>query len=168
MKQILEAYGKFLLDGVTVTLLFLLVFLKITGTNGNRGVLKMVGASLQAESEKEESLGQRYSDFMVYQAEGKKAKPVITFKGDGALTAGSHDVSDFIKAVDDAGIELPVKIIEIIGPAGKELNREEILDQQEIRFPEPGIYTMRVTAVDAANRKTISEIRLPVNRGGEP
>lgn len=168
MKQILEAYGEFLLDGVTVTLLFLLVFLKMTDTNGNQGILKMVGATLQTESEKEESLGQRYSDFRVYQTEGKKAKPVITFKGEGALTAGSHDVSDFIKAVDDAGHELPVKIIEIIGPAGTDLDKEELLEQKKIRFPGPGTYTMRVTAVDAANRKTISEIRLPVNRGGEP
>lgn len=69
MKQVIETYGRFVLEAVVVSFLFILLFTQITDKDGNKGVLKIIGAGLETGGVDYGS----YTDFDVYQAENAKS-----------------------------------------------------------------------------------------------
>ena len=50
MKQVIEIYGKFLLEAVSVAALVLFLLTGIHDSEGNRGIFQMIGAKLPTGS----------------------------------------------------------------------------------------------------------------------
>ena len=119
----------------------------ITDDAWNRGALAIIGAKLEIENTNHKA----YTDFRgTYQSESNKTAPVIAFIGTH-LQSGICVVPDFVRAVDYAGNELPIKIISIIDESGAELISNYSQDTGKISFA-PGIYTLSVSAEDGNNR----------------
>lgn len=157
MEQIIKNYGRFVLDAVVVALLMVLLFSQITDAEGNRGILNMIGAGIDTGSINYAD----YTDFNTYVAESSKPAPVITYNGSNSIHAGVARLSDYIKAADRTGAEIAVRVVTLTDQAGTELPCDA---DTEANFPEAGIYTVRVTAVDDINKRTTSDIRIPVNK----
>lgn len=161
MKQVLEIYGKFLLDAVVVILLLILLLFQITDADGNKGVFELIGNYLQSDVQE----GVKYADFDVYKTECDRAKPVISYIGTEHTDTGVHVLTEYISAVDSEGNQIPFQVVNVIGPDGTELTEYVKEDYQEVSFITPGIYTVSVSARDIWNKKTVCTIRIPVNRG---
>lgn len=160
MKQIMTMYGKFLLEGTVLVLLMTMIFISIEDEEGNKGVFEIVGAKLEIES----ASHSRYSDFSgTYQAESRKATPKIAYIG-GYLQTGICSLSDYIKATDYAGRELPVKITSIRSPQGTEVLDTYDPDTAEINLEQSGIYIVTISVFDDGNRVSNGKVRIPVNK----
>lgn len=159
MKQILESYGLFLLDAVFLVLLLALLTGGIRDAEGNRGIFAMIGAKLAAaETENEE-----YREFDVYQNEAARAAPVIVYQNTGTVYTGTFRVSDPIKALGADGEELSVCLLSVCAPGAGEVFTPVPWGTEEVTFHSPGIYRLKVTAVDARRKRTTSVIAIPVN-----
>lgn len=156
MKQIIDIYGRFLLDVAIVVLLVVLLFSQVQDENGNQGVIQIIGARIDTTDI--DYAG--YTDFDTYVLDSVKEAPVITYTGSNAIRVGTRRLSDYIKAADYAGSELLIHIISVTSSAGVELACSVDTD---VEFAQAGIYTVRVKAVDGINKKTVSEIQIPVN-----
>lgn len=159
MKQVLEVYGRFLVDAVVLVILLLLLFLGIKDADGNQGVFHIVGAKLNT-MEKEDST---FFDFLAYQEQSSYTAPVITYKGEAAMETGSYQIGDCVQAFDAQGDELSVKLLGIFLP-GEEEMRPVFSQTETLLFEEPGIYTLKVQAIDSRRKKTVDLISIPVNR----
>lgn len=159
MELIIKTYGKFLLEGIAVILVFGLLFVQVEDADGNRGILHIIGAHLQMEQ-----TGAEYTDFITYQSEGKKNAPVISFTASNVLYTGTYSVTDCITAVGDNGVSLPVTLLGVWDPFGVEQDAAAWAERGQLVFEDSGIYTVKVAAVDTANRKTVCLIPIPVNR----
>lgn len=159
MKLVIDTYGEFFWDGMVLVLLFILLWYGVTDDDGNHGIFAMAGEMLTSESRDY----REYCDFSEgYLVESKKPAPQITYSG-MALQTGLNRLSDCIKAYDDAGNELTVKIMSIIDMNGTDWIAFYSEDTTEIRFDSQGIYMVKVAAVSANKKRTICTIRIPVN-----
>ena len=154
MKQVIEVYGKFLLEAVGVAALALLLLVGIRDTEGNRGIFQMVGAKLPVES---------YFDAEIYKSESEKQPPTIRLQLETMIKTGTQKISDYLIAEDYDANLLPIKILCVINPEGTDITGDCNSDTTEILFPEPGIYTVTLAAKDDGNRKTIKVVKIPVN-----
>lgn len=155
MKQIIKNYGGFLLDVTVLALLITLLFSQITDAKGNRGILNMIGAGIKTEG----ADYAEYTDMDTYVTESSKTAPVISFD-DSIIKVGNIDLTNHIKAADHTGAELQIKVLAVTNRNGTELS----FNDASVNFPVAGIYEVKVTAVDAWNRRTTSRIRLAVNK----
>ncbi len=161
MKQIAEIYGKFLLDAVLAVSLLLFVFCGMTDTEGNKGIFAIIGAHLDVTGT-EDTVS---NEFAVFQEEAKRKPPVILYVDSGMIYTGRHIFSDFIRAEDNEGRELSVRLLGVWKPQEE---FEAVLPAVgEVEFSSPGIYRLKVTAKDDRNRRTISVIQIPVNQRRE-
>lgn len=157
MEQVIRAYGKFILDGTVVVLLMVLVMTQIRDDAGHKGVFEMIGSYLENEIESD----REYTDFSVYAGECKKKFPEMCYFPEVVLHTGQHQISQLIRAVDYTGRELPVRLISVRIPDGKEI---ELAGQERVEFQEPGIYEIKASSMEAWNRRTECVFRIPVNR----
>lgn len=159
MKIITEQYGKMLLDLLVVASLMLLLFSQVTDDKGNRGIFQIMGAQLPAETEQDFS-----HEFDVYAKESQKPAPVIAASYGGTLVVGEYPLEELVSAVDWEGTALEVQLMSVSFAAGSGEAVEHECNTKSMLFEEAGIYTLRVMAVDAGMRRTVSLIRVPVNR----
>ena len=160
MQLVIKAYGKFFLEGLAVILLVGYLFGQIEDSDGNKGILHIVGANL----EKERDNTTKYEDFVVFQAEGKKGVPIISYVASDVLYTGTYPLSECITAVDDANTALPVHLLGAWDPYGVEIDVTEQAARGELMFEYAGVYTVKVAAADAGNRRSVCLIRIPVNK----
>lgn len=159
MKQIIDIYGRFLLAGAVLVLLAGLLLVGITDENGNKGMLRIAGARIAAKQTDEKE----YIDFKEgYQNESKRAAPIILYEG-RHLKTGWNRLSDSIKAYDDAGRELKIRVTSIIDMSGTEWIEQYLADTSEFYFETQGIYTIGVSAIAENRKETVCRIRIPVN-----
>lgn len=156
MEQVIKQYGKVLLEGMVLVILLMLWFVGIRDDAGNQGVLHVVGARLPTGGINYES----YSDFDVCHTESGKQKPMIGYVG-GNLTVGVIKLSDYIHATDYAGSDLQIKIMEIRSPDGSDIIGA-MADTTEITLDVPGIYTVKLRAIDDGGRKTVCAVEIVV------
>ena len=157
MERVIQAYGKFLLEAVTVVFLWVLLFTKVTDDQGNRGVFHIIGSCLEQEEP-----GTDRTDFESFQSESQKSKPVMTYLNTGILHVGSYELNGLIKAEDYAGEELVLKVKSICDPSGEEQIAEYPDDISKLYLSDCGIYTLTVAATDSWNRTSICRFRIPV------
>lgn len=163
MKQILEEYGTFLLEGMVLVSILGLLFGRITDEAGNKGMYAMIGAKIKTQ---DFAYG-GYTDFKeTVSKECKKTAPKIHYYG-GSLQTGIVRLSEVIYATDYAGRNLQIKIKEIHTPLGESGMETFLPDTMELVMEEPGIYTVCVLAKDDGNRTSECIIRIPVNKNGE-
>ena len=159
MKQVIEIYGKFLLEVVSMAALVLLLLTGISDSEGNRGLFQMVGAKLPVGSFADEN----YPDLKIYEQESSKQQPTVYFRSATMIKKGKRKLSDYIIAEDYAANQLPIRILCVKNPEETEITGECDNDTTEILFAESGIYTVTVAAKDDGNRKTIKVVKIPVN-----
>ena len=159
MKQVIEIYGKFLLEAVSVAALVLFLLTGIHDSEGNRGIFQMIGAELPVGSFADEN----YIDSEIYGQESRKKMPVIRFETEDIIKKGKQKLSDYIIAEDYAANRLAIRILCIKDPEQMDITGDYKGDTTEILFPEAGIYTVTVEAKDDANRKSVNVIKIPVN-----
>lgn len=160
MQEIIKVYGKFLISAIVVVLLLAILFGTITDENGNRGIFKIVGAHLDTGAQEKWN----YREFENLQAENLKPAPEISFNGSREITVGSILLTNYLTAADCEGNFLPVKIIEVRNPLGEDITGNYQSDSEDLLLPVEGIYTIKVSAVDACNKKTVVQIKIPVNK----
>lgn len=159
MKLVIEHYGRFILDGIVVVAVMMIVFLWLTDSEGNKGIFAVTGAQINIDATDYTA----YTDFKgVYKTESEKKHPRISFTG-GRITIGTHTLSNYIKAVDDAGQNLAIKVSSILAPDGTEVVGTYNQNTTEITFSQSGIYTLTVSVLDEGNRMTKTNIKIPVN-----
>lgn len=160
MKLILEQYGKFIMTGVVVVALLSILFFGVTDGNGHRGFLQIFGAQM-------DTAGTDYSAYQDYgqlKTESLKTKPEITAATDTNVFAGTeYGIGDLIKAADDNGTDLSVTVDSITDANGNDVTSIYNSTTEKVTFPEQGIYTFEVRAVDGGNRGTKSTVKIPVN-----
>ena len=162
MREVIEHYGKFILNGMIVLALMTLMFVDLIDSEGNRGIYAITGAQIDIENVNYHT----YTDFNgTYKIESEKTAPRISFES-GRLVVGMHTLSNYIKAVDDAGNNLAIKVISIKAP-----NKTEIIGTYnhattEIHMFQPGVYTITLEALDDSNKSTKAAIQVPINREG--
>lgn len=160
MQEIIKVYGKFLISAIVVVLLMAILFGTITDENGNRGVFKIVGAHLDTGAQGKWN----YKEFETLQAENLKSAPEIIFDGSSGFAVGSISLTSYLTAVDCDGNFLPVKVMEVQNPLGEDITGNYQSDSGTLLLPEEGIYTIKVSTIDACNRKTVVQIQIPVNK----
>lgn len=160
MEQIFKVYGQFFLEAVVVVLLAQLIFTELSDGTGEQGIFNIVAARAHMEDIQYET----YTDLQVYRKEAVKTAPEIIGTITRELRVGTNRISDFVKATDYAGRELPVKVMSIINPAGDEILSRYQADSMEILLDVPGMYTLLVATVDDGNRVSTANIRIPVNK----
>lgn len=159
MKQIFDVYGRFLLEAAVVVTLIVLLFAGISDENGNRGVLRMIGAKLPVNSVDYNG----YADYNVYEAESTKDAPVIRLQLGTMIKKGNCKLSDCIVAEDYAANTLPITIISVKAPDDTDVTGDCNLDTTDIVFHNAGVYTVTVSAKDDVNHKRVKVIKIPVN-----
>ena len=160
MKQVITAYGHFLLEGIVLVLVLVLVFCGIRDEEGNVGVFNMTGARLSVEH----TDYQTFTDFRgTYVSEAAKTEPEISYTV-GNLSSGMICLLDCIKAVDYAGSDLPFWVDSIKAPDGRELADSYNPDTKEIYMGQAGIYEVTLSVCDSGNRTVDGVIYIPVNQ----
>lgn len=160
MELVIKTYGKFLAEGIVVILLLGLLFWQLEDGNGNRGILQIMGAHFETE----QTGAVEYVDFQSYRSEGKRSAPVISYNASNVLYTGSYSIAEYITALDDAGAALTVRLLGMWDPFGVEVDVTEQNGNGEMVFEYSGIYTIKVVAADAGNKRTECLIQIPVNR----
>lgn len=157
MEQIIRIYGKSLLEMLALVLLVIILFSGITDESGNQGIMHIIGAWYEPEVSVERN------DFEIYQREAQKEAPSIFYSRKDTLSIGKHYLSDCIVAKDMAGNNLQLQVLELGSEQG-ECTAWYEEGTEEIVFTEAGIYSVKVSAVDNGNRRSICQIKLPVSR----
>lgn len=160
MEQVLKEYGKLLLEMLAMGLLVTLLFSTVRDDAGNQGIFEIIGANLQTGDRDYDG----YADFDRYIEESKKEAPVIVYDDAVTMTVGVNKITDYIRAFDSAGKELQVKVCSIKNPYDVDLIDTYDPDTAEIELPQPGIYIMELSVVDGVNKKSVRQIRIPVNQ----
>lgn len=160
MELVIKNYGKALLELLAVGLLAVFLFSTVTDDAGRRGIWNIIGAGLETGQTDYST----YRDFTVYMEESAKVAPEFLYDASVTMKTGKHAVTDYIKAVDYAGSEIPVKLLGIQNPDGIEIAGAYNPDNAEIEFTQTGIYVIELSAADDRNKKTVCRIRVPVNR----
>lgn len=156
MEQIIRQYGRFLLEAAVFAVLMWLLFAGITDEEGNRGILRILGAEVEIEEEIPERV-----DVSCYEQECEVSAPVISYTAEGILYTGEYQVAEILSAVDSTGNPLTVRVKSVSHPRGGV--QTYTADVESIVFQERGIYTLCAMAVDASNRKAVCEFTIPVN-----
>ena len=160
MKQVITAYGHFLLEGIVLVLLLVLLFCGIRDEEGNVGVFNMTGARLSIEH----TDYQGFIDFRgAYVSEASKSEPEFFYDA-GNLSAGIICLADCIKAVDYAGNELSFWVDSVKAPDGREIADSYNADTKEIYLGQAGIYEVALSVCDSGNRVVNGVIFIPVNQ----
>jgi len=160
MKQVITAYGYFLLEGIVLVLLLVLLFCGIRDGEGNVGVFNMTGARISIEH----TDYQGFTDFRgTYVSEASKSEPEI-FYDVGNLSAGTIRLADCMKAVDYAGNELSFWVDSVKAPDGREIADSYNADTKEIYLGQAGIYEVALSVCDSGNRVVNGVIFIPVNQ----
>lgn len=159
MEQIIQTYGKVFLSAVSVTLLAVLLLTTISDEAGNRGIFRILGGYLESEMK----VSEKPEEFQTMEIENQKSAPEISIIQSGTFSVGTIKCTEFLKAADYQGKELPVKLLKLENPAGEEMEGQSQWENGRMEVREPGIYTLTVQAMDEDNRKTVSVIRIPVN-----
>lgn len=157
MKEIIEQYGKMLIESLILGMLLLLIFAGVEDEDGNKGVLQIIGAGIHEVPNDYTS----YTDFDTYEADSYKSAPEIEYSG-GNFLIGELNLCDYITATGYAGNEVPIKIISVVDRTGREL---PVIDEQRVYFNTAGVYVVTIKAVDNTKKETISTIKIPVNEG---
>ncbi len=156
MQEIIRNYGHFMLEATVVILLFLFLLVNVTDEQGNRGVFEIAGARIETDTPDYTS----YRDFSSYETESGRKGPEISYHGGNGLRVGTVKISDYVKASDEAGAEVPIQVIRVTDREGKLIPVQE---DTSVQLVKAGIYTVQVSAVDGYNKKTESRILIPVN-----
>ena len=160
MKQVITAYGHFLLEGIVLVLVLVLLFCGIRDEEGNVGVFYMAGARLSIE----QTDYQGFTDFRgTYRSEAAKSKPQISYVA-GNLSSGTVCLTDCIRVLDYAGNELSFWVDSVKTPDGREIADSYDPVTNEIYLGQPGIYKMTVSVCDSGNRTADGVIYIPVNQ----
>ncbi len=157
MKEIIEQYGKMLIESLILGMLLLLIFAGVEDEDGNKGVLQIIGAGIHEETNDYTS----YTDFDTYETDSYKRAPEIEYSG-GNFSIGEWNLCDYITATGYAGNEVPIKIISVVDRTGREL---PVIDEQRVYFNTAGVYVVTIKAVDNTKKETIDTIKIPVNEG---
>lgn len=161
MKLIMEQYGRFIMTGVIVVAVFIALFFGVTDGNGHRGFLQIFGAQMDTGGIDYST----YRDYGTLTTESLKTKPEFTCALTGnALTGTEYDLSSLIKATDYDGADLSIAVEHILDEHDNEVSSIYDSTTGKVNFPEQGIYTFEVRAVDGGNRSTKSTVRIPVNK----
>lgn len=153
MEQIIRSYGRFFISCVVTAALLYLCF----GDGG--GVRWSVRKEAAGHfTPVEETADDK--DFEMLNVEGSYAAPKIVWKYAAALETDIYELPELAEASDYEGRSLEVKVEEITGGAE---NGALLENGNRLHFFRRGIYTLRLSAVDAERRKTTCEVRLPVN-----
>ena len=161
MKLIMEQYGKFIMTGVVVVAVFIALFFGVTDGQGHRGFLQIFGSKIQTDQVDYSA----YQDYGTLKTESLKTKPEFTFVPTGnAKTDTEYDLSELIRATDYDGTELAITVDRILDEHDNEVSSIYDSTTGKVNFPEQGIYTFEVRAVDGGNRSTKSTVRIPVNK----
>lgn len=151
MKVIIKIYGQFIVEAVTLLAIILLCL--------QQGYLKWMGNRIPTE----EKYYHNYFDFQkVYYEECQKDGPEIVYINE-SVGIGTYMVDELMEAHDYVGRSLEVRVHTIINPQ----NQVEVCEAGSLVFSGPGIYTIKVSAVDDGNRRSICTIRIPVNNRKE-
>ena len=157
MQRMINIYGKFLLSAAVVAALLVILFVGIADEEGNRGVFQIAGAHLDTGQE----VVQQDGGFGTLETENGKAAPRIFLEGRTGFSAGSVVLTDYIRAEAYDGRNLPVRILRVENPSGRDITAS-LAASGEIIFEESGIYVVEVSGRDDGNRKTTVQIKLPV------
>lgn len=158
MKEVLDIYGKFFLEGLVIGLLFINIVYGVRDDFGNNGVFQIIGNNLPVKEVKHIE----YVDFRnIYKDECDKSFPQIFFLGKH-LEVGNNKISDYFVAYDYAGRELPIVINRILDAGGSELSDIYNTVLNELYFQEAGIYILETETQDNDNRIMRYEIKIPV------
>lgn len=158
MEQIIHIYGKALLAILITGILIGWIFFGMEDDSGNRGIFQIAGARVETGIADPKD----YAEFDNFLTEGSYEKPVISYIAAGSLHTGQQDLRNSIRAVDYAGNQLQIKILNCKNPADVLL--ESCNGESVYFFSEPGIYTVEVMAMDEGRRKTACQIKIPVQR----
>lgn len=163
MREVIEHYGKFILESMVAIALMTIIFISLTDSGGNKGIYAITGAQLDISDQNYHT----YTDFKgTYKTESEKAAPKISFES-GRLVVGVHALSNYIKAVDYAGNTLALKVISIKAPDGTEIIETYNPATTNINMSQSGIYTVTLSALDDINKSQKVTIQIPINREGE-
>ena len=159
MKQVITAYGHFLLDGIVLVLLLVLLFCGDHDEEENVGVFNMAGERLSVEH----TDYQAFTDFRrTYVSEAAKIEPEISYTT-GNLSSGTVCLADCIRVLDYAGNELSFWVDSVKTPDGREIADSYNTATKEIYLGQAGIYKMTVSVCDSGNRTVDGVIYIPVN-----
>lgn len=157
MEQIVKTYGKFLLEAAAFIIFWMSAFLGVRDLQGNIGFFRMLGACLVEERV------EYGEDFQTCVDESRRNAPVIFYRREGALDTGTYTVSELIGATDCEGRELVAQVQDMYNSQG--ISDMQMLNPatEQICFEVPGIYMLRVRAVDCWNGTSNCWICVPVN-----
>lgn len=153
MEQIIQSYGRFF---IACAVLIAVLYLCMGAGDGTRWSVRKEAAGYFTPVEEAAD----DEDFRVLNVEGSYEAPEIIWKHAGALDTDIYEIAELAEASDYAGRNLEIKIEEVTGETEDGACLE---DGNKLHFFRRGIYTIRLTAVDAERRKTCCEVRLPVN-----
>lgn len=161
MEHIMEQYGRAILTGIIVVILLTVLFFTVKESEGNEGVLNIIGSHVRTEGTDYAS----YRDFDNMKEEGQKSKPVIesVFTAP-AVVNREYDLSELIKASDYNGADLPLIVDKITARDGTETGYSFDAGTGKITFQEKGSYECTVKAIDDGKRSTVATIEIPVNK----
>lgn len=162
MKYIIETYGRFLLEGIVVTLVLGLLF-TVKDAKGNIGIFRILGGTWN----------QGYVDilpdtgFGVYETEASKEFPGAGYEYAGKIYAGEELLlTSFIKVQGDKSQQLRIKVLEITDSTGQDRFTCYSEDTGKICFPTEGVYKVKISVKDTACKKYTCAINIPVNKRG--
>lgn len=158
MEKIIKTYGQFILNVIIMLILLTYLFLNITDSEGNRGIMNVLGAHMQTRSIDYAS----YNDFDTYKTEAVKPAPEINYITSNQMHVGLNSISSYFSTVSPTGIR-SFKVIDISDSFGNSVLAGYDATNQTISFPSAGIYTIRMQAVDEINKKKIVDVRVPVS-----
>ena len=158
MEQVIRTYGMFILEAAVFTGLIWLIFRGITDDAGNQGIFSIAGSG-------REEISVPHLDFTCYQSESEKETPVIQYIRTGMLYVGEYSQEELLSAHDYRGQSLSLELCSVSDVRGIDRTREVCTESGGLRFESPGVYTLKVQAVDAWNRIAVCKISGPVNGG---
>ena len=152
-----DRYGKGIAAGIVLITVMVLLFAGIRDEQGNRGIINIVKTWIPEEETITENAA-----IDAFAEAGEVAYPTIRYAYNGMLHRGAYLPGDLFSAVDGMGEERSVLWCEMTDPHGNSCTIES--QQGDVVFDVEGIYTVRVCATDEANRRSVCEFQIPVNR----
>ena len=160
MKNIFKQYIDTILTALALVIVLSLIFVKVQDQNGNTGILNIIGANIPTYTEHYEN----YSDFPVFETEAAKPSPVFDYVTQNQMYTMENLVANYIEAKGYEGNKLNIKILKISDADGNDCSDLYNPDTGMIVFSLPGTYVIRAQAVDDINKKTVVDIKVPVQK----
>lgn len=157
MEQVLQCYGKGIAAGIVLAAVMVLLFAGIRDEQGNQGIVNIIKTWIP-----EEDIITENAAIDAFAEAGNVAYPTIRYVYNGMLHRGTYLPGDLFLAVDGMGEERNVLWCEMTDPHGNSCTIES--QQGEVVFDAEGIYTVWVCSADEANRRSVCEFQIPVNR----